>query len=271
MDYRSLGPTGMQVSPLCLGAMMFGAWGEPDHDVSIKIIHRALDAGINFIDTADVYSQGESEEIVGKALAGGRRDDVIVATKVHAQMDVASGERGDPNKRGNSRRWIMREVENSLRRLQTDWIDLYQLHRPDPGTDVEESLGALSDLQRQGKIRAFGSSTFPAHRDRRVAVGCRAARARALRHRAAAVFDLGTRYRSRCAARGGEVSDGCHPVEPARRWLADGSLPQGTGHTGVASGAAGARGATTSAFRAIRPSSMPPRSSRYWRRRLASR
>ena len=153
----------MQVSPLCLGAMMFGAWGEPDHDASIKIIHRALDAGINFIDTADVYSQGESEQIVGKALGGGRRDDVIVATKVHGQMGVPSGDPGDPNKRGNSRRWIMREVENSLRRLQTDWIDLYQLHRPDPGTDVEESLGALTDLQRQGKIRAFGSSTFPAH------------------------------------------------------------------------------------------------------------
>jgi aryl-alcohol dehydrogenase-like predicted oxidoreductase len=155
----------MQVSPLCLGAMMFGAWGEPDHDVSIKIIHRALDAGINFIDTADVYSQGESEEIVGKALAGGRRDDVIVATKVHGQMGVQFGEQGDgdPNKRGNSRRWITREVENSLRRLQTDWIDLYQVHRPDPATDIEETLGALTDLQRQGKIRLFGSSTYPAH------------------------------------------------------------------------------------------------------------
>ena len=163
MDYRDLGRTGMQVSPLCLGAMMFGAWGEPDHDVSIKIIHRALDAGINFIDTADVYSQGESEEIVGKALAGGRRDDVILATKVHGQMDVSSGEQGDPNRRGNSRRWIIREVENSLRRLQTDWIDLYQIHRPEPGTDVEETLSALTDLQRQGKIRTFGSSTFPAH------------------------------------------------------------------------------------------------------------
>jgi aryl-alcohol dehydrogenase-like predicted oxidoreductase len=163
MDYRSLGPTGMQVSPLCLGAMMFGAWGEPDHDISVKIIHRALDAGINFIDTADVYSQGESEEIVGKALASGLRDKVIVATKVHGQMGASSGERADPNMRGNSRRWIMREVESSLRRLQTDWIDLYQLHRPDPGTDIEETLGALTDLQRQGKIRAFGSSTFPAH------------------------------------------------------------------------------------------------------------
>jgi aryl-alcohol dehydrogenase-like predicted oxidoreductase len=163
MEYRGLGRTGMHVSPLCLGAMMFGAWGEPDHDVSIKIIHRALDAGINFIDTADVYSQGESEEIVGKALADGRRDDVILATKVHGQMGASSGQQGDPNRRGNSRRWIIHEVENSLRRLQTDWIDLYQIHRPEPGTDVEETLSALTDLQRQGKIRAFGSSTFPAH------------------------------------------------------------------------------------------------------------
>jgi aryl-alcohol dehydrogenase-like predicted oxidoreductase len=163
MEYRGLGRTGMQVSPLCLGAMMFGAWGERDHDISIKIIHQALDAGINFIDTADVYSQGESEEIVGKALAGGRRDDVIVATKFHGQMGVPVSEQGDPNKRGNSRRWIISEVENSLRRLQTDWIDLYQVHRPEPETEVEETLSALTDLQRQGKIRAFGSSTFPAH------------------------------------------------------------------------------------------------------------
>jgi len=154
----------MQVSPLCLGAMMFGAWGEPDHDTSIKIIHRALDAGINFIDTADVYSQGESEVIVGKALAGGRRDNVILATKFHGQMDVAMGQPGgDPNKRGNSRRWVVQEVDNSLRRLGTDWIDLYQVHRPDRHTDVEETLSALTDLQRQGKIRAFGCSTFPAH------------------------------------------------------------------------------------------------------------
>ncbi len=164
MEYRNLGRTGMQVSPLCLGAMMFGAWGEPDHDTSVGIIRRALDSGINFIDTADVYSQGESEVIVGKALAGGRRDDVILATKFHGPMDVAGGESGgDPNKRGNSRRWIVHEVESSLRRLGTDWIDLYQVHRPERGTDVEETLSALTDLQRQGKIRAFGSSTFPAH------------------------------------------------------------------------------------------------------------
>jgi aryl-alcohol dehydrogenase-like predicted oxidoreductase len=163
MEYRSLGRTGMQVSPLCLGAMMFGPWGEPDHDASIKIIHTALDSGINFIDTADVYSQGESEIIVGKALADGRRDDVILATKFHGQMGVSNGAKGDPNHQGNSRRWIVREVEESLRRLRTDWIDLYQVHRPSPDTDLEETLGALTDLQRQGKIRAFGSSTYPAH------------------------------------------------------------------------------------------------------------
>jgi aryl-alcohol dehydrogenase-like predicted oxidoreductase len=164
MDYRNLGHTGMFVSPLCLGAMMFGEWGEQDHDESVRIIHTALDAGINFIDTADVYSRGESETIVGKALQG-RRDHVILATKFHGPMDVPMGTAGgDPNQRGNSRRWIVQEVENSLRRLQTDWIDLYQVHRPDTGTDDDETLAALTDLQRQGKIRAFGSSTFPAYR-----------------------------------------------------------------------------------------------------------
>ena len=157
MELRNLGATGVRVSPLCLGAMMFGAWGNPDHEDSIRIIHRALDAGINFIDTADVYSRGESEEIVGKALANGRRDSVVLATKVHGTM----GE--DPNEYGNSRRWIVREVENSLRRLGTDWIDLYQIHRPEPDTDIDETLGALSDLVHQGKVRYFGSSTFQAH------------------------------------------------------------------------------------------------------------
>jgi aryl-alcohol dehydrogenase-like predicted oxidoreductase len=156
MKTRALGRTGVQVSPLCLGAMMFGAWGNTDHDDSIRIIHRALDGGINFIDTADVYSRGESEEIVGKALAGGRRDHVVLATKVHGAMG------DDPNEFGNSRRWIMREVDNSLRRLGTDWIDLYQIHRPEFDTDLDETLGALTDLVRAGKIRYFGSSTFPA-------------------------------------------------------------------------------------------------------------
>ncbi|MBV8988975.1 MAG: aldo/keto reductase [Solirubrobacterales bacterium] len=156
MNHRTLATTGVKVSPLCLGAMMFGDWGNRDHDDSIRIIHRALDAGINFIDTADVYSRGESEEIVGEALAGGRRDSVILATKVHGTM----GE--DPNEFGNSRRWIIREVENSLRRLKTDWIDLYQIHRPEADTDIEETLGALTDLVRAGKVRYIGSSTFPA-------------------------------------------------------------------------------------------------------------
>jgi aryl-alcohol dehydrogenase-like predicted oxidoreductase len=137
--------------------MMFGAWGNTDHDDSLRIIHRALDAGINFIDTADVYSRGESEEIVGKALEG-RRDDVILATKFHGRMG------DDPNERGGSRRWIMREVDNSLRRLRTDWIDLYQVHRPDQDADVDETLGALTDLVHAGKVRYIGSSTFPTSR-----------------------------------------------------------------------------------------------------------
>jgi aryl-alcohol dehydrogenase-like predicted oxidoreductase len=156
VELRTLGRTGVKVSPLCLGAMMFGAWGNEDHDDSIRIIHRALDAGINFIDTADVYSRGESEEIVGKALAGGRRENVVLATKVHGSMG------DDPNEYGNSRRWIMREVENSLRRLGTDWIDLYQIHRPEEDTDIDETLGALTDLVHAGKVRYIGSSTFPA-------------------------------------------------------------------------------------------------------------
>lgn len=154
MELRYLGRTGVRVSPLCLGAMMFGAWGNTDHDESVRIIHRALEAGINFVDTADVYSAGESEEIVGKALKG-RRDDVVLATKVHGTM----GE--DPNRQGNSRRWIVRACEDSLRRLGTDWIDLYQIHRPDPRCDIDETLGALTDLVRDGKVRYVGSSTFP--------------------------------------------------------------------------------------------------------------
>src|SRR4051812_10279730 len=133
--------------------MMFGAWGNSDHDDSTRVIHAALDAGINFIDTADVYSAGESEEIVGKALRG-RRDDVVLATKFFMPMG------DDPNRRGGSRRWIVKAVEDSLRRLQTDHIDLYQVHRPSPDTDVEETLGALTDLVRQGKVRYIGSSSY---------------------------------------------------------------------------------------------------------------
>ena len=154
MELRTLGSTGVKVSTHCLGAMMFGAWGNTDVDECVRIVHAALDGGINFVDTADVYSAGQSEEIVGRALEG-RRDDVVLATKVHGEMGEGA------NRRGNSRLWIMRGVEDSLRRLRTDHIDLYQIHRPEPDTDVEETLGALTDLQRQGKIRYFGSSTFP--------------------------------------------------------------------------------------------------------------
>lgn len=153
MDYRYLGRTGVQVSPVALGTMMFGAWGNTDHDDSIRIIHAALDAGVNFVDTADVYSAGESEVIVGKALQG-RRDDVVLATKFF--MPMGEG----PNRGGGSRRYIMRAVEDSLRRLDTDYIDLYQVHRPSPTMDVEETLGALSDLVHQGKIRYLGSSSY---------------------------------------------------------------------------------------------------------------
>lgn len=155
MELRPLGRTGVQVSPFCLGAMMFGSMGNTDHDDSVRIIHAALDAGINFVDTADVYSRGESEEIVAKALAG-RRDSVVLATKAHLPMS------DDPNHRGSSRRWLVQACERSLRRLGTDHIDLYQVHRPDPTCDIDETLGALSDLIHQGKIRYAGSSTFPA-------------------------------------------------------------------------------------------------------------
>lgn len=155
MRYRPLGRTGIQVSPYCLGAMMFGKMANADHDECVRIIHKALDFGINFIDTADAYSRGDSEVIVGKALKG-RRDDVVLATKAFLPMG------DDPNQRGSSRRWLTRAVEESLRRLQTDYIDLYQVHRPAPDTDIEETLSVLTDLMRQGKVRAIGASTFPA-------------------------------------------------------------------------------------------------------------
>jgi aryl-alcohol dehydrogenase-like predicted oxidoreductase len=156
MEYRPLGRTGINVSQLCLGAMMFGAFGNPDHDDAIRIIHKALEAGINFIDTADGYSAGESEVILGKALSGGRRESVVLAVKFGLPMDA------DPNHRGAGRRWIVEAVEASLRRLQTDYIDLYQVGVPDPDTDIDETLGAMSDLVRSGKIRSFGASKVPA-------------------------------------------------------------------------------------------------------------
>lgn len=154
MEYRAIGGTGVKVSHLCLGAMMFGAWGNTDHDESVRIIHAALDGGVNFVDTADVYSRGESEEIVGRALKG-HRDNVVLATKFHASMGKS------PNMGGNSRRWAHQACDASLRRLGTDWIDVYQVHRPDPAVDLDETLGALSDLVHAGKVRYLGSSTFP--------------------------------------------------------------------------------------------------------------
>jgi aryl-alcohol dehydrogenase-like predicted oxidoreductase len=157
MKTRTLGTTGVKVSSLCLGTMMFGQMGNPDHDDSVRIIHQALDAGITILDTADVYSQGESEQIVGKALAEIDRDRVFVATKACGPMG------DDPTQMGLSRRWIIEECEHSLRRLGVDHNDLYQMHRPDPTTDIDDTLGALSDLVHAGKIRYFGSSTFPAH------------------------------------------------------------------------------------------------------------
>jgi aryl-alcohol dehydrogenase-like predicted oxidoreductase len=157
MQYRTLGRTGVRVSTLCLGAMMFGAFGNRDHDEGVAIIDAAIDAGVNFIDTADVYSAGESETIVGKALAGSKRDNIVLATKAHGPMGK------DHNEQGNSRRWLVRECESSLKRLGTDRIDLYQIHRPDPSCDDEETLSALSDLIRDGKILYAGSSTYPAH------------------------------------------------------------------------------------------------------------
>ncbi|KYH43327.1 aldo/keto reductase [Branchiibius sp. NY16-3462-2] len=159
MQYRPLGRTGLHVSPLCLGTMMFGSWGNADEQDSIRVIHAALDAGINFVDTADVYSGGESEGILGRALDSwqGQRDDIVLATKFFMPMS-----QDDPNQRGGSRKWIYRAVEDSLRRLDTDYLDLYQVHRPSPDTDVAETLGALTDLVRQGKVRLIGSSSYAA-------------------------------------------------------------------------------------------------------------
>jgi aryl-alcohol dehydrogenase-like predicted oxidoreductase len=157
MQYRTLGRTGVQVSSLVLGAMNFGSIGRTTQDEVTAMVDAALDGGINLIDTADFYSAGESEEMVGKAIAG-RRDDIVLATKAVLPMG------DEPNHRGSSRRWLVTELDNSLRRLGVEHVDLYQVHRWDPATSDEETLSALTDLQRAGKIRYFGSSTFPAYR-----------------------------------------------------------------------------------------------------------
>lgn len=157
MRYRTLGSTGVQVSSLALGAMNFGKIGRTTQDEATALVDAALESGINIIDTADMYSAGESEEMVGKAIAG-RRDDIVLATKAGLPMS------DEPNRQGSSRRWLITELDNSLRRLGVDHVDLYQIHRWDPRTSDEETLSALTDLQRAGKIRYFGSSTFPAYR-----------------------------------------------------------------------------------------------------------
>ena len=229
MRYRTLGGTGIQVSTYCLGTMMLGAWGNPDHDEGVGIIQAALDAGINFVDTADVYSQGESEVIVGKALAGGRRDDVVLASKVHMPM----GE--ERNQRGNSRRWITREVENSLQRLDTDWIDLYQIHRYDPDTDLDETLGALTDLVRAGKIRYLGHPTFAVSAIVEAQWTARD-RGRTVRDRTAAVLDSQPRHRKRRPSHVRTARNGCHLLQPPRRWMAIRPLPQGRRSPGTGFG-----------------------------------
>ncbi len=157
MDHAPLGRTGIHVSRLGLGTMVLGAWGNTDGASCHRIINSALDAGVNLVDTADMYAAGESETIVGEAIAS-RRDDVVLCTKFHFPV----GEHNDPNRQGNSRRWIMQAIDDSLRRLNTDWIDVYQVHRPDPTTSIDETVDALTDLVRAGKIRAWGTSTFPA-------------------------------------------------------------------------------------------------------------
>ena len=210
---RPLGATGIKVSAYCLGAMSFGAWGNPDHSACVKVIHEALENGINFVDTADVYSQGESEEIVGEALKGWR-EACDLATKANKRMGEGL------NCSGNSRRWIFQAVEASLRRLDTEWIDLYQMHRPDPTTDIEETLSALTDSVHQGKIRAFGSSTFPA--DLIVESQWVAERRGlgALPLRVATVLVFGARRRAICASHLSAVRPWCHRVVPASGRLA---------------------------------------------------
>ncbi len=217
---RPFGRTGVKVSALALGAMMFGQRGNSDHDDSIRVIHRALDAGINLIDTADVYSQGESETIVGKALKG-RRDEVFLATKFHGQIGT------DPNQFGNSRRWIAREIDNSLRRLQTDHVDLYQVHRPEEDTDFDETLGALSDLVHQGKIRYIGTSTFePSAIVEGQWIAEKRGRERVVSEQPP--YSLLARGRGAGGtADRAEVRPGGDSVEPAGRRLADRQVPQG--------------------------------------------
>ena len=265
MEMRVLGTTGVRVSPLCLGAMMFGGWGNPDHDESVRIIRRALGSGINFIDTADVYSAGESEEIVGKALAAVDRDGIILATKAHASMG------DDPNSSGSSRRWLIRECENSLRRLGTDYIDLYQIHRPDPSADIDETLSALTDLIRAGKIRYAGSSTFPPSQIVEAQwVAQRRSRERFVCEQppySILVRGIEAEMLPVCQ----QYGMGVIPWGPlASGWLS-GRYRRGRRPAGQQPGAAACRSDSTSACRATRPSWRPPSSWRSSPRKPACR
>jgi aryl-alcohol dehydrogenase-like predicted oxidoreductase len=219
MEYRALGRTGISVSTFCLGTMMFGRWGNPDEAECAGMVRTAIDAGINFVDTADVYDFGTSEEFLGRALTG-VRDRVVLATKFHNAMG------DDPNQRGNSRRWIMQAVDDSLRRLRTDWIDLYQVHRPDPATGIDETLGALSDLVHQGKVRAIGTSTFPAEQL------VEAQWARTVLDGAAPLFNSGAGHRDRGAAGLRALRPRCAGVGAAQRRLAQRQVRAGRGAAG---------------------------------------
>ena len=221
MEHRQLGRTGVSVSKFCLGAMMFGAWGNPDHDESIRIIHAALDAGINFVDTADVYSAGRVGGDRRQGPRGGRRDDVVLATKFHGAMG------DDPNRRGNSRRWIIRAVEDCLRRLNTDWIDLYQIHRPDPRTDIEETLRPLTDLVHRARSAISAPPPSPPSEIVEAQWVAERARPRALRHRTAAVLDPRPGIEARRAALVPAPRHGRHLLEPPRGRLALGPVAQG--------------------------------------------
>ena len=208
------------MSPYCLGTMMFGKLANPDHDECVRVIHKALDSGINFIDTADAYSKGESEEIVGKALKG-RRDAVVLATTAFHPMG------DDPNQRGSSRRWLTRALENSLRRLQTDHIDLYQVHRPAPDTDIEETLSVLTDLMREGKLRAIGAWTVPASDIVEAQWVAERPRTGAVPHRTAALFHPVPIDRTGGAPHVPALRNGRDGVEPAGERHAHRQVPQG--------------------------------------------
>ena len=258
MTYRNLGTTGVKVSPLTLGAMMFGGWGNPDHDECVRIIHRALDSGINVIDTADVYARGESEEIVGKALQG-RRDDVVLATKFHGAMSD-----DDPNHGGNSRRWIIREVEDSLRRLQTDHIDLYQVHRPRPEIDIDDTLARADGPGPPGQGPLHRYVDVPAVAGGRGAVGGRAPPPGAPGDRAAAVLDPRPRGRARHPPHRPEVRPRHPAVEPAGRWLALRALPPRRAGAGLEPAAAAAGPPRPDQPREPAEAGGGPRSSRTW-------